>query len=326
MALLMTAVILSLGGCIHTYPSEELDPDKPTGADPSDLHLELIANVADTWIRLTSPRRMTVAATDSKGHRSTGSFIIYKDEIKASTFNLRLPGLFHADKYTLDIWMDFLNPSTELPMGFDTSSLSLIKPLMSLGEESDFRQAYFYHGEIDLSDPDNTTAGVSADDPYRTVILPVQMRTVMGRYKLVATDYTEFLQYTETARKYGEKYYITIDYLSPVAGAFDLFGNCAMMPLDNSSFTSELAVIDIPGVNFPIASDWLFTDAESELEVALRISLYNSSQVLMARTDNVSFNVARGQITTVSGAFLTKLITGGLQIDTNWDDEEFIDI
>ena len=275
-----------------------------------------------------SPRRMTVAATDYTGHVSTGSFTVYQEEIKASTFTLTLPGLFHADKYRLDIWMDYLNPTTEEPMGFDISQLSLIKPLMKQGEESDYRQATVYHVEIDLSNlaPTEVSRPTDSSDPYRTATTYVSPRTAMGRFKLVATDYTEFLQYTEEARRRGERYYVTVDYLSPLPGAFDLYTDAAVMPLDNLSYTSELTIIDMQGMNMPITSDWVFTDADSDLELTLRVSLYNSAQMLMARTDNVTFSVARGKITTVSGAFLTKLITGGLQIDTRWDDEEFIDL
>lgn len=324
----MAAIILLTGGCIHTYPNEELDPDKPTGIDPTDLHLQLIVNVADTWVLLSSPRRVTIAATDHSGHVSTGTFTVYHDEIKASTFTLALPGLFHADKYRLDIWIDYLNPSAEQPMGYDISSLSLIKPLMMQGEESDYRQASVYHGEINLNDLPATaiTSHGDTSDPYRTATLHIPMHTAMGRFRLVATDYTEFLQYTEEARRRGERYNVTVDYLSPLPGAFNLYTDAAVMPLDNISCTSELTIIDMPGINMPVASDWIFTDPDSALELTLRVSLYNSSQVLMARTDNVAFNVERGKVTTVSGAFLTKLITGGLQIDTRWDDEEFIDL
>ncbi len=322
------AFILLTAGCIHTYPSDDLIPDNPVGVDPNDRHLQLFVSMDYPWAYLhKSPRRLIVAATDPAGHVTTGSFTVGPDIVFNRDFRILLPGLFRNQTYTLDVWIDYLNPSTQEPAAYDASSVTLIKPTLPLATESDFRAALVFHGQVDIA---SLRPLSKADDPatdgHRTVEYYLTATPALGRFELLPTDYTEFLSYTEDARIHGERYYFTVTYNTSIPGAYDLLSDCAVLPLDAQSFTTDFNVIDFPGLTFPIVSDWLFTDADTPLEVNLSISLFNSSQVLMARTDDVAFTVRRGETTTVTGAFLTKLITGGLQIDTRWDDDITIDL
>ncbi len=75
--------------------------------------------------------------------------------------------------------------------------------------------------------------------------------------------------------------------------------------------------------NAALASDWVLVNgAESGVRLTVTVTAADGSTV--CRTTGVSVPYRRGQLTTVSGNFLTAgLGGGGVDIDTGWDDGTF---
>ena len=330
-------VILLSGGCIHTYPVPE-GPGKEPGSDPSEIRLRLTVRFPGESPDLPSfpgtgypgvasaPCRIMVAMTDSRGNTDVRSFNVKAEDIEDNTFTLTLPQTFDALRYTLDVWADHLHPADYTPDWYDTSDLHLIRPLWmpsgsatsrAAGSESAYCAAASGHAGIDLT-PYEGEWGYVSD-------VEVDLTTPLARYRLVADDYQKFLDMTATDRLYGERYYVKVLYTSEIAGGYDLFDDHAVDPLSGVSFDTELPIITIPGVEMAIASDRLIVDPAPG-EVHLSVSVYNSAQVLICRTEDIVFKPQRGEMTTVRGNFLTDMITGGLTVDNKWSDEIIIDI
>lgn len=99
-----------------------------------------------------------------------------------------------------------------------------------------------------------------------------------------------------------------------------LAGN-PMQPTDNISFSKDLDIITVPGIEMVIASDWIFTP-ENPVSHSLTVTLTDSSGNPVVITKIDSFPLEQGKITTISGNFLTrKSGSGGISINDKWEGE-----
>lgn len=321
---LLTAILLT--GCIHTYPTPE------ESIDPTEVNVELTVEFAEEWSDIHTslteddsdatraenwPRRLYIEITGSNGTKEKVTRVVEPQEIAEGFYTFTLPFKLKAEDYTISAWSDYLEPETLKPLGYDILRPEVIRALLSHGEESQKRLCLTATDRLDL----RHLAGKWETTEHTNLTLSPPV----SRFRLVATDYEDFMAQTEQARRQGEKYYVTLTYDSDIPTAFSMSDNTAMDPTSGIEFTSPILLITIPGIEMSIASDWLFSPP-GQCTHTVSISIFNSAKAVVSQTVGIRIPTERGKITTVSGKFLTNFITGGIQIDNIWAGEIIIEL
>ena len=275
-------------------------------------------NLKDEATRASEiPMRLFITLQGNNGTNQKLTKVIYPADITDDTYRLTLPSKLKAASYSIAIWADCLLPESLDPAGYDISDPWLIKELRPRGEESDYRACLTglrdftlrnQQGEWDTSEE-----------------VEISLSSPMGRIRLVADDYQEFLDQTEEARSKGETYRVAVSYESDIPGGFSLPDGQAMDPVSGSGFTTPLPIIVVPGIEMCIASDWLFNPPGRHTHT-VTVSVYNSALVMVSQTSGIPVPVERGKITTVTGQILTNFITGGITLDNIWAGEITIEV
>lgn len=322
--ILLTSIFLT--GCIHTYPTPE------ESIDPTEISVELTIEFADEWSSIQTtlsdnasdatraenwPLRLYIEIEGHSGVSNHLTRVIESQEIVEGHYNFTLPFKLKAEEYTIAVWVDYLNPDTSEPLGYDISQPYLIKELLPRGEETEKRMCLTTTTKFDLSH--------LAGQWETTDKINLTLTSPMTRFRLVANDYEDFMAQTEEARKHGEKYYITLRYDSDIPGSFNLPEGLAMDPLSGCEFTTPLIALTIPGIEMAIASDWLFNPPTRHTHT-MTVSVFNSAKAIVAQTTDISFPTERGKVTTITGKLLTNFITGGIQINNIWAGEIIIEL
>lgn len=321
-SLIAILIALALQGCIHTYPEGD-------GDDPTEVKVALELALGKEWTEqkisygeesrsAQSPLLRTMVSISGKGSKvSKFENIVPQDEIENGVLLLPLPEPLYAQVYNINVWCDYVDPISQSPLGYDATSLSDIKPLYNNGLFLSYHDCRHYNGTIDLSMH-------HGEWDVKTVI-PVGMQFPTGAFRIVAEDYTEFLQLFSSDFINGEEFTVVVEYESDVPSAFDLREDVPTRPTADIKFSRTLDYIIFPVEELEIAADRLFVTTEP-MKISMCITLFNSAKAIVARTEGVTIPIERGKITTVAGKFLTNFISGGLTIDTRWDGEITIEI
>ncbi len=323
---LISFTTLLFTGCIHTYPTPE------ESINPTEIGVEMTVEFAEDWSNiLTSlsenssddtraeswPRRLYLELTGGNGKKEKLTRVIEPQEITDGSYTFTLPFKLKAEEYTISLWSDYLDPETLQPLGYDISRPELIKELVAHGEETQKR--------LCLTATDKLNLKHLAGKWDVTENVTFTLNPPVARFRLVATDYEDFMEYTEQSRRQGEKYYVTLSYDSDIPGAFSMSDGIAMEPTKGIEFTTPILSLNIPGIEMSIASDWLFNPPGRHSHT-VSIVIFNSAKAIVSQTEGINIPMERGKITTVSGRFLTNFITGGIQIDNIWAGEIIIEI
>lgn len=320
--LIAILIALTLQGCIHTYP-------EGNGDDPTEVKVALELDLGKEWTEqkifygeesrsAQSPLlRTTVSISGKDGKASRFEKIVSQDEIGNGVLLLPLPAPLHAQVYNINVWCDYVDPISQSPLGYDLTSLSDIKPLYNNGLFLSYHDCRHYNGTIDLS--------MHKGEWDVKKVIPIGMQFPTGAFRIVAEDYTDFLQLFSSDFINGEEFTVVMEYESDLPSAFNLTEDVPTRPTADVKFSRILDYIIFPVEELEIAADRLFVTAEP-MKISMCITLFNSAKAIVARTEGVTFPIERGKITTVSGKFLTNFISGGLTIDSRWDGEITIDI
>ncbi len=328
LACLLVLTTLMHVGCTHTYPSSSEEPVNPTN-----ISADLVFQFSEKWEYIESavmpeselttppsrsetwPRRLWVELKSNSGRAETLLRKIGPDELTEGSYRLNVS--LRPERYTVTAWSDYLDPETSEPLGYNITQPNLIRELRAHGDETESRMCLCANDVLDLS----ALAGKWDQTTVHSILLEIPV----ARFRLIADDYSDFLDHTEEARKQGEKYYVELIYDSEIPGGFSIYDSQAMDPVSGCSFSYQLPIITMPGVPVPCASDWLFTPVERYTHT-VTLNVYNSAKIMVSQTKGISFPVERGKLTTVTGNFLTGFITGGIQVDNLWSDEISIKI
>lgn len=314
-----SAIILALvfQGCIHTYPEGD-------GDDPTEVRAALELDLGTEWTedkisydddsRSAQSPVLRTAVSVARNGSTVMKFehTVAKDEIENGTLLIPLPQPLTAQSYDVRIWCDYLDPVSQSPWGYDITSLSDIKPLYDNGDFLPYQECKSFRGAIDLTSH-------QGEWDVRTVI-PVAMQFPTGAFRVVAEDYADFLQLFSTDFVNGEEFTVVVEYETAVPAAFNLAEDVPTRPETGVKFQRPLGYIISPVEELEIAADRLFVTSEP-MDVSICITLFNSAKAVVARTNGVTVPLVRGKTTTVSGKFLTNLISGGLTINPRWDGE-----
>lgn len=303
--------MIPLSGCIHTYP-------EPTGEkDPTLVDLIVEADISSEWGNLTDTKggfsRRIIAVLTKNGKQSFRKDLILDagniPESKLIPIRFTIPDT----DYDISIWCDLVNQDDETPLGYNTDNLSEIRMLHHHGIETSERDCLSFHSKLKTH-----TVGGESDNTEK---MTARLSHPAGRFRIVAADYDSFIEsHAEEIRK-GGNYKIIIAIDSSIPEFYDMLAGNPMQPTDNISFSKDLDIITVPGIEMVIASDWIFTP-ENPVSHSLTVTLTDSSGNPVVITKIDSFPLEQGKITTISGNFLTrKSGSGGISINDKWEGE-----
>lgn len=306
----MIAITTLLSGCIHTYP----EPNREE--DPTLVDLVIDIDFSSEWSHTTKansnlPRRIIAVLTKNGKIAYRKDLLIESSEIPESGI---IPVRFTIPDtdYNIAIWSDLVDPADKTPVGYDTENLSEIRMLHPHGLETSERDCLSFQSRL-RTHPE--TSGKHTIERMTAVLT-----YPTGRFRIIASDYDSFIEsHAEEIRK-GENYRITVTIDSQIPELYDMLSGKPMQPADNVSFSKDLDIITVPGIEMAIASDWIFT-TETPVSHSLTVTLTDQSGNPQVTTKVDSFPLEQGKITTISGNFLTRKSGGGISINDEWEGE-----
>ena len=244
---------------------------------------------------------------------------------KAVTPALQANGTYLVDleatpnSYDLRLWTDYAPTSSPQEYTYyNTGNLRAItlttEPAYTANTDAK-DAAYACHTTIDLSAGDRT--------------VNVQLQRPLAKYRLIATDVEEYnkLRATdETKFPPVDELTVTVQYENYFPASFN-----AVTGKPNDSYTGIAytgCLTDAEGFDTTTAlqagSDWVLTNG-TESFVTATVKITDRTGSTVTATGNVRIPYRRGQLTTVKGNFLSSgHAGGGVQIDTEWEDDIII--
>ena len=234
-----------------------------------------------------------------------------------------------AGRYLVQVWMDFMPqfPYRTEPYYTiqDFEDIRMVEPYAGADE---MRVAYC--GQLEL--PLETI--LEAGSTYE-VTLP--MERPMARYRFLATDIDEFLQYwaKQYAQMHGlsvkpdvtskriEEFSVRVVYPQYLPSAFSLFQDRPVDAATGVSFTLPMKETEDGKVD--LGFDWVFQGADEGV-VVVALEFYDQDGEYIATFPSLEVPLLRGHLTTVEGRILTAGVNSGIAIDPTFDGEFTIEI
>ena len=211
--------------------------------------------------------------------------------------------------YDIRLWSDFVDPGNGQSPYYDTEDLEQVK-IRRDGYEacSDYKDAaYATLSGLAMGDTDTET--------------DVTLERPLAKYRLVATDMAEYEKLEGVPPL--EDLLVRVDYEGFFPSSFNVVTGKPNDSVEGLSYTCQPSWRTNDEGNVTLAADWVMVNG-TESSVNATISLVTADGRVVSQTKRVAIHYKRGQLTTVSGKFLTAGHGGGgANIDTGWDDNTF---
>lgn len=211
--------------------------------------------------------------------------------------------------YDIRLWSDFADAGNGQSPYYDTEDLEQVK-IRRDGYEacSDYKDAaYATLSGLAMGDTDTET--------------DVTLERPLAKYRLVATDMTAYEKLEGVPPL--EDLLVRVDYEGFFPSSFNVVTGKPNDSVEGLSYTCQPSWQTDDEGNVNLAADWVMVNG-TESSVNATISLVTADGRVVSQTKRVAIHYKRGQLTTVSGKFLTAGHGGGgANIDTGWDDNTF---
>ena len=210
-------------------------------------------------------------------------------------------------KYYITVWMDYVDENSVGDKYYETNSLSSISVNTPYVGNDDFKEVYVAQQVIEVSG---------------AATLDMTLKQPMGKFEFITTDIEKFLG--EQADDFDlSTLKVHVAYSDFLPTEFNAYTN---KPSDASAGISfNCSMTRLANGKARLASDYVFvTGSESSVQVVL--SIYNNEGELLNSKHFDAVPIQQGQLTTISGAFLTHNSDFGIAINPNLDGEFNIQI
>lgn len=210
-------------------------------------------------------------------------------------------------KYYITVWMDYVNENSVEDKYYETNSLSSISVNTPYVGNEDFKEVYVAQQVIEVSG---------------AATLDMTLKQPMGKFEFITTDIEKFLG--EQADDFDlSTLKVHVAYSGFLPTEFNAYTN---KPSDSSTGISfNCSITQLANGKARLASDYVFvTGSESSVQVVL--SIYNNEGELLNSKHFEAVPIQQGQLTTISGAFLSHNSDFGIAINPSLDGEFNIQI
>lgn len=317
--------LLLLYGCIHEYP-EEMDI-QPTSV----IEVELDVLVNEDLLPLPDEARTRSIFT---GYERRFIIDVYREgkvieekrivatqagESAGGKFFIPVSLKLDALKYTLVAWADYVEAGTNKDLGFITTNLGNIPSVYPYPSESRLREAFYGTEQLDLTSYRNIENARTAST--------INMQRTHAHYRIVTTDVDEFREMLarQNMAKQAEEYHVKVMYQYYFPTAFDAVAGTPCGSDTGVGFSLPFSLQSGCGSECEMISDYIPAN-DSPLFITLTMELTDAAGKLLSRTQGIKVPYKRGCTTTVSGRFLTTMMSGGIGLDAGYEGEYNIDI
>lgn len=284
-----------------TVPGKELPAYTPSRAEAGNApSLRLTAEVYREGTQTRIHRRVLLCTPQADGR--------YLAELS----------LLEGD-YDLRLWADWTVDGTTNDRYYNTDDLSAVAVLTDnyvANGQTDGKDAYYAVATVGLN--------ADAQDESITLIRP------LARYRLVATDVEGYLSLMAKGEDLPpiDRLQVSVSYEGFFPTGFNVVSgkpNDAFTGIGYAAGIEEAEGYN-PGEARQIGADFILTNGEeSSVSVTVRIIDKNTGEAVSTLT-GIQIPYRRGQLTTVTGTFLTAGRTsGGVEIDTDWKEDIVIE-
>lgn len=220
--------------------------------------------------------------------------------------------------YDLRLWADWTTDGTTADKYYNADDLTAVTVLTD---------GYVANGQTDEKDAyyATVTAGITADTQDKEI----ELTRPFARYRLVATDVEG---YRNLMDKEGyppiDDLLVSVTYEGYFPTGFNVMSGKPNDAL-NTGITYSAGIVAAAGYEpdkaRQVGADFVLTNGtESFVTATIRMTDRHTGEAV-STLRGVKIPYRRGHLTTVTGAFLTAgRATGGVDIDTDWDDEVIV--
>lgn len=310
---------LLLQSCIHEYPF-------PEGENPQLIETKLKITFNLYWERILHNIEISTRDRTDTRHRfiievSKDGETYCRDIAYLNDNEFSLGYLTHDLSLTLGPYdYDLVVWYERVPENFDSNfnleDLRGVKILSNIPTHETPSQCAFASDKINLTEYINRSETEISKE--------VELQLAGARFELVATDVQQFISDQKASLNQGDTFNINLSFHNNSSYSFNLYEEKVDYLIENLKLSGDLFFPFAEYDELKIAEGFIFCEKEDEITMALNV--FNSSLMLITQTEQFTFPVKRGYITTVRGNFLTRYIEGFLSINNIWEGEYVIEI
>ena len=310
---------LILQGCIHEYPHE-------TGKNPQlinakinisfNLYWERLLHILDIKTRDRSDTQHKFIIEISKDGITYCREIAYlnDDEFSLGSFRYDIALPLGPYEYDIVVWYE------KIPEGKDSNflleDLRTVKILGNTQTHESPSQCAFAKDKINLRQ--------NYESSDTEIIKELQLQLAGARFELITKDIQKFISDQKASLNQGDTYTVNLSFHNNSSYSFNLYEEKVDYLQNKLEFIGDLFFPFGEYEEMTIAEGFIF--CEKEDNILMTLSVYNSALMLVTQTEEFSFPVKRGYITTIEGDFLTHYLEGFLSINNIWEGEYIIEI
>lgn len=225
-------------------------------------------------------------------------------------------------KYTFHVWTDYVAAGTMEDKYYNADNFSAIVITKHEGN-NDFRDAFVGHLEMDVT--------------AETTDIYIQNKRPLAKFNFITTDLDEFVeQILEAKGKSGgsdadagngtsgvdiNDYRVMFRYSQNMPSEYDHFLD---MPVDitpNVRFESKINILS--ETEAEIGFDYVFTN-DSDYPTPITVEVYDKEGNMVSSVADIPVPLKRGELTTIRSRFLTQKSSGGIGIDPDFEDPDYV--
>lgn len=315
-------LMLVMVSCIHTFPSTD-------SVDPTLLEVGVDLSLDIDWTVIDYPLskaddskpindyRLIIELSRNGSYVGRYEYFMTQKEYERGNIQLKIPFEFRAVGYKASIWLDCVDALTHNSLHYDAKYLSYINRMDHHISWDDEKACVFGTTDINLQ--------AYRDKWGSKVLMPIHLKSPMGRFRIIATDMPMFSEYVAESIAKGETYSVCVSFEDNVAQAFNANDGVPVDYLDNPEYYFPLSKSALIADSPEVVSGMLFAGERGSM-VSAKVVIYNSARVIVSKSPTITFPVERGKITVVTGDVLTEYYTNTINVNNIWDGEIVIEI
>lgn len=314
--------MLILQGCIHEYPLAIKGNYPEKGEDPTTVSAQINVSYNLTWENLLHYIDFsTRAPRGERPHRFVIEILddgeqIYHEEDYLTPEQFSVGTLIHKisiplkpKEYQLAVWYDCQTESGDYH--FDTQDLKNVSLTDFSTREVENKKCAYASDKLDLKG--------FAERGEANLLKELELGHAGSRFEIIATDIQQFITNQRDALFQGDTFTSNLSFLSGVGTSFNLHSSVPYLSKENVVYSGWMRLPFDDYDELVIAEGFLFSREEDEVRVKLKVT--NNALLPVCETEEFSFPVKRGYITSVRGDFLTNPIDGVFSVDHIWEGE-----
>lgn len=312
-------MILLSAGCIHQYPDMEIDDTTPVNVTVNveiDSNLSIFQSVSRSSSLPQGQKRRFIIDVFQNGKPITEKRVLTAEaeEVEEGKFLIPISLQLKAQQYTFVVWSDYIpTEEEEKDAHFIAENLTNVYLHEHYCSDCEHRAAFCGTMEADFT-------------PYKDgesvhVQQHITLKRPQAKFRIVSTDRDEFITRVKTRGDTPQDSYqakISYEYFFPTA--YNITGDVLCDSKTGINFIAPCTLETNEDGECELISDYVFAGKDASY-VSLTLEIMDGTGKVISRATGVQVPLKQGQLTTVTGKFLTTMMRPGINIDNSYEGE-----